>query len=128
MIDHIAIAVSDYQRAKIFYEKALAPLEYKLLIEVQGFAGFGLSLQENAPIAAFWLRQENPTSHKTHIAFKANSRKAVDEFYEAALKAGAKDNGAPGIREMYHPNYYGAFVLDLDGHNIEAVCHFPCDS
>ena len=125
MIDHIGIEVSDYQKAKQFYEKILAPLGYKLVMEVEGFAGFGQPLQENAAIAAFWLHQGNHPSHKTHIAFKAESRSAVDQFYAIALKAGATDHGAPGIRQHYHPNYYGAFVLDPDGHNIEAVCHQP---
>jgi catechol 2,3-dioxygenase-like lactoylglutathione lyase family enzyme len=127
MIDHIGIEVSNYQRAKQFYEHALAPLGYRLLMEVQGFAGFGLS-QNGGPIANFWLHEGSNPTKKTHIAFRAASRAKVDEFYRAALQAGGKDNGKPGIREIYHPNYYGAFVLDFDGHNIEAVCHQPEDS
>lgn len=121
MLDHIGIEVNNYQRTVEFYRQALAPLGYELLIEVQGYAGFG---RKNAggPIAEFWLHEgSSPT--KTHIAFKASNRQAVDAFYEAAIKAGGKDNGKPGIREMYHPNYYGAFVLDFDGNNVEAVCH-----
>ena len=122
MIDHIGIEVSNYQLAVGFYKKALAPLGYSLLMEVQGFAGFGLKKPEG-PIANFWIQQgDNPTK-KAHIAFTAPKRKTADGFYKAAINAGGKDNGAPGIREIYHPNYYGAFVLDPDGHNIEAVCH-----
>ena len=123
MIDHIGLAVKDYQAAVNFYQKIFAPLGYELLIEVEGFAGFGKKNVGGA-IANFWLHEDKqqPTS-PMHIAFTANSRKAVDAFYQAAINAGAKDNGKPGIREIYHPNYYGAFVLDLDGHNIEAVCH-----
>ena len=78
---------------------------------------------ENGPIAALWLHQGNNPSYKTHIAFTAKSRAEVDKFYDAAINAGGKDNGNPGIREHYHPHYYGAFVLNPDGHNIEAVCH-----
>lgn len=122
MIDHIGIEVSDYEIAKQFYIKALAPLGYKLLMEVSGFAGFG-SEQNAGPIAIFWMHQGNNPSQKIHIAFTAKNRKIVDEFYHTAIRAGGRDNGKPGIREIYHPNYYGAFVLDPDGNNIEAVCH-----
>lgn len=124
MIDHIGIAVKDYQKAVDFYKASLAPLGYELLMEVQGFAGFGAK-ESGGAIANFWIHQgeNNSSSPKAHIAFAAADRNAVDAFYQTALKAGAKDNGAPGVREIYHPNYYGAFVLDLDGNNIEAVCH-----
>lgn len=71
----------------------------------------------------FWLRAGVKTTPAVHVAFRAQSRALVDQFYKAAIAAGGKDNGAPGIREIYHPTYYGAFVLDPDGHNIEAVCH-----
>lgn len=124
MIDHIGIEVSDYEKAKQFYKAALAPLGYILVMEVEGFAGFGPK-QENGPIATFWLHQGELPSHSAHIAFTAKNRKMVREFYEAALLAGGEDNGEPGVRKIYHPNYYGAFVLDPDGHNIEAVCHQP---
>lgn len=127
MIDHVGIEVSDYQKAKQFYQEVLASLGYQLIMEMDGFAGFGLPLRENPPIATFWLHQGDEPSHKTHIAFTAPSRIAVDHFYEIALKAGAKDNGAPGVWQHYHPHYYGAFVLDLDGHNIEAVYHHQPD-
>ncbi|MAZ39658.1 MAG: glyoxalase/bleomycin resistance/extradiol dioxygenase family protein [Legionellales bacterium] len=122
MIDHIGIAVSDYQAAVQFYQKVLAPLDYELLIEVAGFAGLGKKNTGGA-IANFWLRQDNKPTGAIHIAFTASSREQVDAFYQAAIAAGGKDNGKPGVREIYHPNYYGAFILDLDGHNIEAVCH-----
>lgn len=122
MIDHIGIEVSDYQKAVGFYKVALVSLGYALLVEVQGFAGFGKKT-ENGPIANFWIHQgENPT-HKAHIAFTATDRTTVDPFYVAAINAGGQDNGAPGVREIDHPNYYGAFVLDPDGRSIEAVCH-----
>lgn len=126
MIDHIGIEVSDYKASVDFYKKALAPLGYSLLMEVQGFAGFGLK-KSGGPIASFWLHQGDHPTGGAHIAFTADDRKAVDAFYEAAIIAGGKDHGKPGLREIYHPNYYGAFVLDPDGHNIEAVCHSYSD-
>jgi catechol 2,3-dioxygenase-like lactoylglutathione lyase family enzyme len=126
MIDHIGFSVSDYPRAKAFYEKALAPLGYVLVMEVQQDAhdakacGFGIGGKPD-----FWIGGEGKLNKPVHIAFAARDRAAVDAFYKAAIAAGAKDNGPPGIRAHYHPNYYGAFVLDPDGHNIEAVCHAP---
>ena len=123
MIDHISIEVSDYQKSLEFYTKALASLGYILVMEVHGFAGFGPP-NSSGPIAHFWIHQANvQTSHKMHIAFRAKNRTMVNSFYQAAIAAGARDNGQPGIREIYHPNYYGAFVFDPDGYNIEAVCH-----
>jgi catechol 2,3-dioxygenase-like lactoylglutathione lyase family enzyme len=122
MIDHIGIEVSDYQKAVDFYKQALTPLGYTLLTEVQGFAGFG-SETEGGPIANFWIHQGKALTQTAHIAFKAQNREAVDAFYKAAISAGGKDNGKPGVRDIYHPNYYGAFVFDADGHNIEAVYH-----
>jgi catechol 2,3-dioxygenase-like lactoylglutathione lyase family enzyme len=124
MIDHIGFPVSDYDRAREFYLKALAPLGYTLLMEVQQneqdakAAGFG---KDGKP--DFWIGGEGGLAKAMHVAILADSRAAVDAFYAAALAAGALDNGAPGIRAHYHPNYYGAFVRDPDGHNIEAVCH-----
>lgn len=117
IIDHIGLEVSDYQKSKDFYIKTLAPLGIELIMEIQGYAGFGANGKPE-----FWISQGIP-SKKLHIAFKGKNRAIVDEFYDAALTAGGKDNGKPGVREIYHPNYYGAFVFDLDGHNIEAVCH-----
>lgn len=118
IIDHIGIAISDYDKSKEFYLKALAPLGIELLAEVQGWAGFG---KEEKP--EFWFGLNKEIQKPMHIAFLATSREMVNQFYKASLKAGALDNGKPGIREIYHPNYYGAFVIDPDGHNIEAVCH-----
>ena len=124
MIDHIGIPVSDYARSKAFYVSALSPLGYTVIMEVQH--------NENDSLAAglgaggkpdFWIGGEGGLNHPVHIALVAKDRATVDAFYKAALAAGAKDNGPPGIRAHYHPNYYAAFVLDPDGHNIEAVCH-----
>jgi catechol 2,3-dioxygenase-like lactoylglutathione lyase family enzyme len=128
MIDHIGFAVSDYDRAKAFYTKALAPLGYALIMEVgasenaSGYpaAGFGIGGKPD-----FWIGGEGKLEKPLHVAIVAKDRTSVDAFYQAALAAGGKDNGAPGLRPHYHPNYYGAFVLDPDGHNIEAVCHAP---
>jgi catechol 2,3-dioxygenase-like lactoylglutathione lyase family enzyme len=128
MIDHVGFAVSDYARAKAFYARALAPLGYVLVKEVaaeknpSGFpaAGFGAGRKPD-----FWIGGEGKLERPLHVAIVAKDRAAVDAFYEAALAAGGKDNGAPGLRPQYHPDYYAAFVFDLDGHNIEAVCHAP---
>jgi len=124
MIDHIGFSVSDYPRAKAFYQKALAPLGYVLVMEVQQdandapAAGFGVGGKPD-----FWIGGEGGLNKPVHIAITAKDRATVDAFYQAAIAAGAKDNGPPGLRPHYHANYYGAFVLDPDGHNIEAVCH-----
>ena len=128
MIDHIGFPVSDYERAKAFYLKALAPLGYSLVMEVKQqdqpddtpAAGFGTSGKPD-----FWIGGEGGLNKPLHVAILANDRATVDAFYQAAMAAGGRDNGRPGIRAHYHPNYYGAFVLDPDGHNIEAVCHAP---
>jgi len=126
MLDHIGIGVSDFARAKAFYDKALAPLGVTLIMEVtaeqtgdQPAAGFG---SEHKPY--FWFGTSSNIA-RTHVAFVAYTRAAVDAFYKAALAAGGTDNGPPGLRPHYHENYYGAFMLDPDGHNIEAVCHLP---
>jgi catechol 2,3-dioxygenase-like lactoylglutathione lyase family enzyme len=121
MIDHIGISVTDLARSKAFYERALAPLGYTLLRDLAQWnaAGYGID-----PKPDFWIGL-GETAHHAHIAFRAKGRAEVRAFYEAALAAGGKDNGAPGPRPHYHENYYGAFVLDPDGHNIEAVCHEP---
>lgn len=125
MIDHTGISVSDFARSKAFYLAALAPIGYELLLEVPAAvtgrndaAGFGV-----APKPDFWLASGTPNVPPLHIAFRVGSRAEVDAFYATAIRAGGKDNGKPGVRAHYHPNYYGAFVLDPDGHNIEAVCH-----
>jgi catechol 2,3-dioxygenase-like lactoylglutathione lyase family enzyme len=125
MLDHIGIGISDYARAKAFYDKALAPLGIALVMEVsaeqtgdQPAAGFG---SDGKPY--FWFG--GGAVARAHVAFVAKDRAAVDGFYRAGLAAGGKDNGGPGLRPHYHANYYAAFVLDPDGHNIEAVCHLP---
>ncbi|MEK8029533.1 VOC family protein [Ideonella sp. DXS29W] len=120
MLDHIGLSVSDYDKSKAFFTAALAPLGIRLVTEVAGWAGFG---RDNRP--QFWFGTGGPAQHPMHIAFTADNRAQVRAFYEAALQAGAKDNGAPGIREIYHPHYFGAFVIGPDGHNVEAVCHKP---
>ena len=127
MIDHTGVVVSDFEKSRQFYTAALAPIGYAKLMEfpvaVTGstdVAGFG-----EAPKADFWIYRGSPNKPPIHVAFRVASRAMVDAFYAAALAAGGSDNGAPGIRAHYHPNYYGAFVLDPDGHNIEAVCHEP---
>lgn len=121
MIDHIGVAVSDFARSRAFYLAALAPLGYELLMEFPNVAGFGVR-PSIRPMADFWFSSGPPVG-PIHICFKATTRKLVDAFYAAAIAAGGKDNGPPGVRAMYHPDYYGAFVLDPDGHNVEAVCH-----
>ncbi len=118
IIDHIGLAVSDFEISKAFYVRVLAPLGIELLMEVEGWAGFG---RQGKP--EFWFGEHDHAQSPMHIAFASDSRQAVDRFYAAAIEAGARDNGPPGVREIYHPHYYGAFVLDPDGHNIEAVCH-----
>jgi catechol 2,3-dioxygenase-like lactoylglutathione lyase family enzyme len=126
MLDHIGFPVSDYARSKAFYQKALAPLGYALIMEVAQHendspaAGFGADGKPD-----FWIGGEGGLNRRVHIALAAGNRAAVDAFYRAAIAAGGKDNGAPGLRPHYHANYYGAFVLDPDGHNVEAVCHAP---
>ena len=122
MLDHVGFAVRDYQRSKVFYEKALEPLGLRLLLEPAGeAAGFGANGK-----ASFWIEaQGQPVTGRLHIAFGVDRREQVDEFHAVALKTGGKDNGRPGVRAIYHPDYYGAYVLDPDGNNIEAVCHAP---
>ena len=126
MIDHVGFPVSNYPRSKAFYLQALAPLGYALVMEVQQgendspAAGFGANGKPD-----FWIGGEGGLNRPMHIAITAKDRAAVDAFYRAALAAGGKDNGAPGLRPQYHPNYYAAFVFDPDGHNVEAVCYTP---
>jgi catechol 2,3-dioxygenase-like lactoylglutathione lyase family enzyme len=122
MLDHIGVNVSDYDRSREFYEKALAPLGFSLLMEpAPRIGGFG---RDGKPW--FWITdQRQPTTRNVHVAFTAPDRATVDAFHAAALEAGGTDNGGPGIREIYHPTYYGAYVLDVDGNNIEVVCHRP---
>lgn len=118
IIDHIGIPVSNFEASKSFFKKALAPLGIEFVTEVRGWAGFGRNGRPQ-----FWFGTGEAASAPLHIAFSAGNRSQVRAFYDAALAAGGKDNGAPGIREIYHPNYFGAFIIGPDGHNIEAVCH-----
>lgn len=120
MLDHVGIPVSDFGRSKRFYEEALSPLGYELIMEPRrGAAGLG-----RAGTPDFWIFEGEP-SHAIHVAFAADDRASVEAFHETAIVAGAHDNGRPGLRPEYHPTYYGAFVLDPDGNNVEAVCHGP---
>lgn len=127
MIDHTGVGVSDFEQSKQFYRAALGAIGYELVFEfpasVTGHtdvAGFG---EQGKP--DFWIARGDPNKPPIHIAFRVNDRATVDAFYRAAIEAGGRDNGGPGVRAHYHPNYYGAFVLDPDGHNVEAVCHVP---
>jgi catechol 2,3-dioxygenase-like lactoylglutathione lyase family enzyme len=127
MLDHIGFSVSNVDASRAFYEQALKPLGIKVVLEItpemtgadESHFGFGT----DRPF--FWIGSYKKPSPGVHVAFTAESRKIVDEFYAAAIAAGGKDNGAPGERPHYHENYYGAFVFDPDGNNIEAVCHSP---
>ena len=125
MLDHIGIGVSDFDRSRQFYIRALSALGIDVVMEVsaadtgdKAHCGFG---SDGKPY--FWI-SVGPVA-RVHVSFTAQSRRDVDSFYRSALAAGGRDNGPPGIREHYHPDFYGAFVLDPDGHNIEAVCHKP---
>ena len=123
MIDHVGIEVADYLRSKTFYEPVLATLGMTLLMEPADYiGGFGFP-DQGKPF--FWIGTRTEPTTSAHVAFSAGSREIVDEFHKEAMKAGGSDNGGPGLRAVYHPHYYGAFVLDLDGNNIEAVCHGP---
>jgi catechol 2,3-dioxygenase-like lactoylglutathione lyase family enzyme len=130
MIDHTGLHFTDPARSRAFYQRALAPLGYAILREIpMQFTGgkvvFGMGV---APKPDLWLAEGTPERPPLHIALRADSRAQVDAFYAEALAAGGTDNGPPGTRPHYHEHYYGAFVLDPDGHNIEAVCHSPAGS
>jgi len=120
MIDHIIVTVSDYASSKAFYLAALRPLGYEIVMEFGSAVGFGVAGKPD-----FWIRQADPVRPPVHVAFSRGDRATVGRFWEAAIAAGGRDNGPPGLRPDYHPNYYGAFVFDPDGNNIEAVCHRP---
>jgi len=120
MIDHVTANVGDFERAKAFYEQALAPLGYSVQMAFEGAAGFGTG---EGAIPDFWIGSHSERG-ATHVAIAAKDRASVDAFYAAAIAAGATDNGAPGVRP-YHDSYYAAYVHDTDGNNIEAVCHRP---
>jgi catechol 2,3-dioxygenase-like lactoylglutathione lyase family enzyme len=120
MIDHLSLEVADYERSKTFYVETLGPLGYELLMEFDGnVAGFGVKGKPD-----FWVVGGSP-SGTVHVAFASPDRATVDAFHSAAVAAGGKDNGQPGLRPHYHQHYYGAFVHDPDGNNVEAVCHGP---
>jgi catechol 2,3-dioxygenase-like lactoylglutathione lyase family enzyme len=121
MLDHVTIGVSDLARSKAFFDAALRPLGIEpLYTDGENFVGYGASRK-----AFFWIGLRQPILTGSHIAFTAPDRNTVDVFYMEALAAGGRDNGQPGVRPHYHANYYGAFIFDPDGHNIEAVCHKP---
>jgi catechol 2,3-dioxygenase-like lactoylglutathione lyase family enzyme len=127
MIDHAGLHMSDPERSRAFYDAALAALGYRVLMQIPAehtggriILGYGVP-----PKPDFWVAQGAPEEPRIHLAFRADNHEQVDAFYRAALAAGGRDNGAPGPRPHYHEHYYGAFVLDPDGHNIEAVCHSP---
>jgi catechol 2,3-dioxygenase-like lactoylglutathione lyase family enzyme len=125
MFDHVGFSVADLSRSRAFYVAALAPLGFGVVMDLTkeqtgGYAGTGFGPPGRPQ---FWIGNGPGRGGSTHIAFTAGSRAAVDAFYKAAMAAGGRDNGAPGLRPHYHTNYYGAFVFDPDGHNIEAVCH-----
>jgi catechol 2,3-dioxygenase-like lactoylglutathione lyase family enzyme len=127
MLDHVGLTVLDFARSRAFYVAALAPLGFAPVMDVTkeqtgGYEGAGFGA-DGKP--SFWIGNGPRASGPIHVALVAKSRGDVDRFYAAAIAAGGRDNGPPGIREHYHPNYYGAFVFDLDGNNIEAVCHLP---
>lgn len=119
MIDHIGFTVSNIQTSKAFYLAALAPIGYELIMEGEGFAGLGANGKPD-----LWI-QQGTAGAPLHLAFHTRSRQLVDAFHAAAIAAGGKDNGGPGVRAHYHPSYYGAFVHDPDGNNLEVVCHDP---
>lgn len=131
MIDHLGIDVADYAASRRFYERVLAALGHGVVMEVTremtgGYEGCGFGPPGRPH---FWVGKGGGTSgHGSHIAFSAQTRAQVDAFHAAALAAGARDNGGPGLRPHYHPDYYAAFAIDPDGHNIEAVCHLPAEA
>jgi catechol 2,3-dioxygenase-like lactoylglutathione lyase family enzyme len=120
-LDHVGLDVADYASSKAFYEPALEPLGLRLMMEpVPEVGGFG----DDVPF--FWIaKRDRGPQTGVHVAFRVDRRELVDAFHAAALAAGGADNGGPGMREIYHPNYYAAFVLDPDGNNVEVVCHNP---
>jgi catechol 2,3-dioxygenase-like lactoylglutathione lyase family enzyme len=118
-LDHVKLFVSDYERSKAFYTAALEPLGYRVMLERPvPEAGFGIDFPH------FWIALSDRAT-AAHVAFRVDDRATVDAFHAAALAAGGRDNGGPGLRPQYHPGYYGAYVLDPDGNNVEAVTHGP---
>lgn len=126
MIDHVRITVKNLSKSRAFYSKSLSPLGYVIVTNAPTSVGFGIRAgygKSTDPGGEFWLSEGNPMVPPVHFAFSAASQTAVDAFFAAGIAAGGTDNGAPGIRRQYHPNYYAAFLLDPDCYNIEAVCH-----
>jgi catechol 2,3-dioxygenase-like lactoylglutathione lyase family enzyme len=121
MLDHLIVTVADFDVSRKFYLEALRPLRYEVVLEMGRAVGFGTNGKPE-----FFIREGEPLKPPIHLAFRSPDRPTVDAFYDAALGSGGIDNGPPGLRTGYHPNYYGAFVIDPDGHNIEAVCHEEC--
>jgi catechol 2,3-dioxygenase-like lactoylglutathione lyase family enzyme len=127
MIDHIGIGCGDFEASRRFYEAALEPLGISKMMEVTpemtgGYHGIGMGAEQKP---FFWFGNDGSRGKGMHVAFSAQTRAQVDAFYAAAMANGGRDNGRPGIRAHYHPNYYAAFVYDPDGINVEAVCHTP---
>jgi catechol 2,3-dioxygenase-like lactoylglutathione lyase family enzyme len=127
MLDHVSLGTINLSRAKKFYDQALKPLGVTMVFPIAGY-GYGYGAKKGEP--KFWIglplaKRKPKACAGNHVAFVASNRKAVDAFYKAAIKAGGKDNGKPGLRPEYHANYYGAFVFDPEGHAIEACCHNP---
>lgn len=126
LIDHVGIDVSDLARARAFYDAALGSLGAAIVQEVPGVVlGYAGAQHVQSGEASFWVAAGKGPITPVHVAFAVKDHDAVHAFHQAALGAGGRDNGGPGYRPHYHPNYYAAFVLDPDGHNIEAVCHRP---
>jgi catechol 2,3-dioxygenase-like lactoylglutathione lyase family enzyme len=122
MFDHVGLNVLDYETSKRFFERALSPLGYRVVMDFSGYAAAAFGADDKPE---FWVAARDPRGTGTHVAFRATDRVTVDRFHAEAVAAGGTDNGPPGTREDYHPSYYAAFVLDPDGNNIEAVCHEP---
>ncbi len=122
MFDHVKFGVSNYAASKAFFLQALEPIG--VTVASEGTPKYGVELSSNSEVSLCLFETEEKPAH-LHLAFKAQTRQQVDQFYQKALQAGGKDNGAPGIREKYHANYYAAFVIGPDGHNIEVVCSEP---
>ena len=123
MFDHVGLNVADLATSRRFFEQALEPLGYRVVMDFSEYGAVGFGTDAHKP--EFWVGARDPRGTGTHVAFAAADRATVDGFHSAELAAGGTDNGQPGIRHEYDPSYYGAFVLDPDGNNIEAVCRTP---
>ena len=130
MIEHLSFYAIDFAKTRAFYEAALPPLGYEKVVDAVATWNEAWPTQRMAAFGppgkpAFWIIETRERPTPRHLAFYAKTRAAVDAFHQAAVATGARDNGAPGLRAVYHPTYYGAFVIDPDGNNVEAVCHKP---